>query len=78
VSYPNGDVADYVMTTYTARIVSGELEAVDGEIEEMRFVTRDELLQLPLSQWARLVLPYAFEESPDRWWLRPTPAPSDT
>ena len=72
VNYPNGDVADYVMTAYTARVVSGTLEAVDGEIAEMRFVTHEELLQLNLSHWARLVLPQAFERDPDRWWMRPS------
>ena len=75
IHYPNGDVADYVMTTYTARIVSGQLHAADGELEEMRFVTRPELLQLPLSHWATLVLPHAFEPpSMTHWWMRPTPA----
>jgi 8-oxo-dGTP pyrophosphatase MutT (NUDIX family) len=72
VSYPNGDVADYIMTSYTARVVSGELEPLDGEIAEMRWVTREELAQANLSHWARLVLPHAFDEQPDRWWMRPS------
>jgi 8-oxo-dGTP pyrophosphatase MutT (NUDIX family) len=73
VSYPNGDVVDYVMTTYTARVVSGTLHALDGEIAEMRWVTRDELIAANLSHWARLVLPHAFDEPGcDRWWMRPS------
>jgi DNA topoisomerase III len=24
------------------------------------------------ANWARLMLPQAFDENPDRWWLRPT------
>ncbi len=73
VDYPNGDSADYVMTTYTARIIGGSLEPQDGEIAEMRFVDRDELRALPLAHWAQLVLPHAFEAKPDAWWLRPSP-----
>jgi 8-oxo-dGTP pyrophosphatase MutT (NUDIX family) len=73
VEYSNGDSADYVMTTYTARVIGGSLEPQDGEIAEMRFVGREELDALPLEHWARLVLPHAFEASPDPWWLRPSP-----
>lgn len=72
VTYPNGDIADYIMTSYIARVISGELEALDGEIAEMRWVTREELAQVNLSRWARIVLPHAFEEDPNRWWMRPT------
>ena len=71
VHYPNGDVADYVMTAYTARVTGGHLEARDGEIAEMRFVDRLELASYPLAHWAQLVLPLAFEKEPDPWWLRP-------
>jgi 8-oxo-dGTP pyrophosphatase MutT (NUDIX family) len=72
VTYPNGDSADYIMTTFNARAVGGNLHALDGEFADLRFVTKDELMQLELAHWARLVLPHAFDENPDRWWLRPT------
>ena len=49
-----------------------KLEAIDGEIEEMRFVTREELQGLNLAHWAKLVLPRAFGSETDPWWLRPT------
>ena len=59
ITYANGDVVDYVMTTYAARVRGGTLRAVDGELAEMRWVARAEMLALNLSPWARIVLPAA-------------------
>jgi len=73
VQYPNGDVVDYIMTTYTARVTGGLLAPVDDEIAELRFVNRAELEQIPLADWARLILPGAMGMAPaDDWWLRPS------
>lgn len=60
VTYDNGDIVDYVMTTYSARIAGGTLAALDGELAEMRFATRDEMVALNLAPWARTILPDLF------------------
>lgn len=75
VQYRNGDVVEYVMTTYTARMIGGTLAPLDEEIEELRFVSEEQLGQMPLAAWARLILPDVFNpDKADRWWLRPTAA----
>ncbi len=73
VQYPNGDRVDFTMVTYTAKIAAGTLQPHDDEIAELRFVTRGEIEAVNLADWARLVLlPHAFDENPDQWWLRPS------
>ncbi|MGA0058179.1 MAG: NUDIX domain-containing protein [Planctomycetota bacterium] len=38
VSYPNGDLAEYVTTLFHCEVLGGTLEALDGEALELRFV----------------------------------------
>jgi 8-oxo-dGTP pyrophosphatase MutT (NUDIX family) len=56
VTYTNGDVVDYVMVVYGARVTGGAL-APSEELPELRWVARDELAAVPLAPWARLVVP---------------------
>jgi len=57
VTYPNGDVADFVSTFFSARILSGQLHPQDEEIDELRFVAPSEIGGLNLAHWARVFLP---------------------
>lgn len=45
ISYPHGDVVDYTSVAFRCRIVSGELEAIDGEILEWEWVPPAEVVR---------------------------------
>jgi ADP-ribose pyrophosphatase YjhB (NUDIX family) len=51
VQYANGDVVDYVMTTYQGRVTGGVARPQPGETDELRFVSRPEARSLPLVHW---------------------------
>jgi len=57
VWYANGDEVGYVMAIYECRAIGGALKADQREIVEARFFTADELQDITLSRWARLVVP---------------------
>lgn len=56
VWFANGDEVGYVMAIYECRTIGGTLKA-DQETSEARFFTADELQDVTLSRWARLVVP---------------------
>lgn len=55
VSYPNGDVVDYVTSLFEATVVGGELVADDLELGELRWVGWSEAQQLPVMPWLKEV-----------------------
>jgi 8-oxo-dGTP pyrophosphatase MutT (NUDIX family) len=78
VSYANGDETAYVMTIFECRALGGELRADGEETLEARWVALDELDDLPLSRWARALLPGVIA-SRGRPWIGPVrwrPPPS--
>lgn len=60
VAYPNGDRTAYVMTVFECRPVSGTPQPDRQETLEIGYFSRDDLAALPLSRWARVVLPDVF------------------
>ncbi|HLF88252.1 MAG TPA: NUDIX domain-containing protein [Anaerolineales bacterium] len=61
VKYTNGDQVTYVMTVYEGEVVGGALRAGEDEILELRYFSREELEEVKLASWARVVLPEMFE-----------------
>jgi len=64
--YNNGDVVDYVMAGYFARITGGNLRPCQDEVTEARFVEERELAGLQLAQWTRVNLPRVFAQWRER------------
>jgi 8-oxo-dGTP pyrophosphatase MutT (NUDIX family) len=57
VHYANGDETGYVMVVFECRILGGTLTPDGEEILELRWVAAGELGDIPLSRWARDLLP---------------------
>jgi 8-oxo-dGTP pyrophosphatase MutT (NUDIX family) len=57
VRYPNGDETAYVTSVFDCALAGGELRADGDEVLEARFVAPGALEALPLSPWARVLLP---------------------
>lgn len=60
ITYANGDAVSYVMTVFECRIVEGQMRPDGEETLEVRYCAADDLANLNLSPWARIVLPDAF------------------
>ncbi|MCI0620133.1 MAG: NUDIX domain-containing protein [Acidobacteria bacterium] len=60
VSYPNGDVVDYIMTVFFASAEGGNLQPRDSEVAESRYFSRNELTDLELPRWAIILFPQIF------------------
>jgi 8-oxo-dGTP pyrophosphatase MutT (NUDIX family) len=61
VNYANGDETGYVMIFFECRVLAGTPEPDGEEILELRWVGSGELRDLPLSRWAREILPALVE-----------------
>lgn len=61
VRYANGDEVTYVMSVFAAQAVRRHETVVSDEALEQRFVAPAELALLPLSRWAQIVLPQAWD-----------------
>ena len=61
ITYPNGDQTTYVMIVFESTTRRGELRAVDGEASNLAYFSRDELANLELATWAKIVVPRLFE-----------------
>ncbi|TYS67441.1 NUDIX domain-containing protein [Sutcliffiella horikoshii] len=52
-TYANGDRVEYQVTVYECKIISGTLEAMDGESEILKFFKADDIpkLMMPYPKW---------------------------
>ena len=66
IEYVNGDRAAYIGTIFRGRVIGGELRADGEEILDLRFLSREELAELPHAPWLDLALDavYSQTESP--------------
>jgi 8-oxo-dGTP pyrophosphatase MutT (NUDIX family) len=61
VTYRNGDQVEYVMTVFECRVVGGGEPRTDGvEAVRARYVAREELGEVELAEWAKIVLSQVF------------------
>ena len=72
IDYVNGDRASYVGTVFRGRIIGGELRADAHKILEVRYFSREELLQVPHSPWLDIALDAVFSQSGPVDFQRPT------
>ena len=59
-NYANGDTVSYVVAMFEIRLLSGTPTPDNLEISHVRYVTRDEMRQLPMSDGTREMFEYAF------------------
>lgn len=57
VWYANGDEVGYMMAVFECRVVGGALKADGDEIVEARYFAADEMQNVTLSRWARIIVP---------------------
>jgi 8-oxo-dGTP pyrophosphatase MutT (NUDIX family) len=63
VEYVNGDRAAYIVTIFRGRIIGGELRADGEEILDLRYLSREELAELPHARWLDLALDTVFSQT---------------
>lgn len=69
ITYDNGDEVCYVIAVFDCRLTGGTLRPDGEEITEARFVAADEIAELHLSHWSRVVLPRLIDR--DGCWVPP-------
>ena len=75
VTYRNGDQVDYVMTVFECRVVGGELRTDGIETLRGRYVPREDLGELELAKWAKIVLSQVFVQDGQEAYFRPPGLP---
>lgn len=73
VTYPNGDVVDYVAMVFDAEVVGGELPSETDELTELRWVDLDTLRSLGAQPWMAPMLDQPGWEPPT--WRAPAADP---
>jgi 8-oxo-dGTP pyrophosphatase MutT (NUDIX family) len=63
VDYVNGDRASYIGTVFRGRVVGGSLRPDQDETLDVRYFTRQELLQVPHARWLDIAIDAIFSES---------------
>ena len=63
VEYVNGDRAAYIGTIFRGRIIGGELRADGEEMLDLRYLSREELAELPHARWLDLALDTVFSQT---------------
>ncbi|MGA8037154.1 MAG: NUDIX domain-containing protein [Candidatus Acidiferrales bacterium] len=61
VNYANGDTVSYVVSMFEVRKVSGDPKPDQLEISEVKFVTREEMAKLQMSEGTREMFEHAFQ-----------------
>lgn len=68
--YANGDQVSYVMNVFECRRLDGDLRPDGEEVLEAGYFTPDELVNLNLGTWARIVVP-PLVAGRGRCWIPP-------
>jgi hypothetical protein len=61
VEYSNGDKTSYVMIVSEGRVTGGRLNPVNDESTEAAYFSSDQLADLSVQPWVRIVLAEVFE-----------------
>jgi 8-oxo-dGTP pyrophosphatase MutT (NUDIX family) len=77
LTYPNGDVVDYVGISFAARVVGGAERPCGEEVDRLGWFGREEALALPMAPHTRLLVKEAFQGAPEAAFVAPgwRPAP---
>lgn len=69
-TYPNGDVASWVETTFRARVIGGELRPEPGETLDLRYFSKKEAFSLDLKPYMIEILEAVFRHDASPYFQR--------
>lgn len=72
LTYPNGDVVDYVGISFAARVVGGAERPCDDEVDRLGWFDRSEAQALPMARHTRTLVGDAFREQTEPVFTPPT------
>lgn len=72
LTYPNGDVVDYVGISFAARVVGGAERPCEDEVDRLGWFGRDEAVALPMAPHTRLLVEEAFRDAPETAFAAPS------
>lgn len=70
LTYPNGDVVDYVGIAFAARVVGGAERPCEDEVDRLGWFPREEALALPMAPHTRRLVQDAFDDAPEARFAR--------
>jgi 8-oxo-dGTP pyrophosphatase MutT (NUDIX family) len=71
VNYINGDTCSYVVAMFEVRKISGDPKPDNLEISDLKFVTREEMAKLTMSDATREMFEYAFQFDGTPYFSKP-------
>ena len=71
LTYPNGDVVDYVGISFAARVVGGTERPCDDEVDRLGWFAAEEALALPAAPHTRLLIADTFKNAPEAVFAAP-------
>jgi 8-oxo-dGTP pyrophosphatase MutT (NUDIX family) len=72
LTYPNGDVVDYVGISFAARVVGGVERPCQDEVDRLGWFARDAVLAVPMAPHTRLLVEEALADAPDAGFAAPS------
>jgi 8-oxo-dGTP pyrophosphatase MutT (NUDIX family) len=69
IRYTNGDEVTYAMAMFECQLIGGTLRPDNDEVHEARWFCADDLQNLALSKWARILLPRLIQNRES--WIPP-------
>ena len=76
LTYPNGDVVDYVGIAFAARVVGGAERPCQDEVDRLGWFAEAEALALPIATHTRVLVTEAFRDAPEAVFATPEPHPA--
>jgi 8-oxo-dGTP pyrophosphatase MutT (NUDIX family) len=72
LTYPNGDVVDYVGIAFAATVAGGAERPCEDEVDRLGWFARDEALALPMAAHTRRLVEDAFQDLPEARFVAPS------
>lgn len=72
LTYPNGDIVDYVGISFAARVVGGAERPCDDEVDRLGWFHRNQTPALPMARHTRTLVEDAFRDPIEAGFAPPT------
>ena len=76
LTYPNGDVVEYVGISFAARVVGGAERPCHDEVDRLGWFDQAEALGLPVAPHTRVLIQEAFRDAPEAGFTAPARHPA--
>jgi 8-oxo-dGTP pyrophosphatase MutT (NUDIX family) len=76
LTYPNGDVVEYVGISFAARVAGGAERPCHDEVDRLGWFAEAEALALPIAAHTRLLVAEAFRDAPEAGFVAPAHHPA--